>query len=133
MQLAAFTDNAFILGHSAMMVNEGLPLYVVSRLEQQHDLKNMTVGILGTAFKAESDDTRSSLAYKLKRILQFRAGGVLMTDPYVSTDPALMSLDDVLAGSDLLIIAAPHKRYAELATDKPVVDVWNLTGNGTRI
>jgi UDP-N-acetyl-D-mannosaminuronic acid dehydrogenase len=51
MQLAAFMDNSFILGHSAMMVNEGLPLYVVSRLEAKHDLANLTVGILGMAFK----------------------------------------------------------------------------------
>ena len=34
MQLAAFTDNSFVLGHAAMLVNEGLPLYVVSQLEQ---------------------------------------------------------------------------------------------------
>ena len=27
----------------------------------------MTVGILGMAFKGESDDNRSSLSYKLKR------------------------------------------------------------------
>ena len=31
MQLAAFSDNTFALGHSAMLVNEGLPLYLVSR------------------------------------------------------------------------------------------------------
>ena len=29
MQLAAFNDNNFTLGHAAMLVNEGLPLYVV--------------------------------------------------------------------------------------------------------
>ena len=34
MQLAAFTDNSFQLGHAAMLVNEGLPLYLVSQLEQ---------------------------------------------------------------------------------------------------
>ncbi len=73
MQLAAFNNNNFTLGHAAMMVNEGLPLYVVSRLERRHDLATMTVGLLGMAFKAESDDIRSSLAYKLKRILRFKA------------------------------------------------------------
>jgi UDP-N-acetyl-D-mannosaminuronic acid dehydrogenase len=133
MQLAAFTDNTFVLGHSAMLVNEGLPLYLVSRLEERYDLESLTVGILGTAFKAESDDTRSSLAYKLKRILEFRAGGVLTTDPYVTTDPGLLPLDEVLERSDVLVVAAPHAVYADLVTDKPVVDVWNLLGRGVRV
>ena len=30
MQLAAFNNNNFMLGHAAMMVNEGLPLYLVT-------------------------------------------------------------------------------------------------------
>ena len=30
MQLAAFNNNNFMLGHASMMVNEGLPLYLVS-------------------------------------------------------------------------------------------------------
>jgi len=71
MQLAAFTDNTFVLGHSAMLVNEGLPLYLVSRLKAKYDLAHCTVGILGMAFKGGSDDIRSSLSYKLKRILAF--------------------------------------------------------------
>lgn len=133
MQLATFNDNAFSLGHAAMMVNEGLPLYMVSRLEAQYPLADLTVGILGTAFKGGSDDTRSSLAYKLKHILQFRAGGVLSTDPYVMTDPALLPLDYVLERSDILIIAAPHREYADLAIDKRIVDVWNLRGEGSGI
>lgn len=133
MQLAAFTDNAFVLGHSAMLVNEGLPLYLVSRLEAIYDLPEMAVGILGMAFKGESDDIRSSLAYKLKRILEFRAGCVRTSDPYVSVDPDLQPLDSVLATSDILIIAAPHKEYAALVTDKPIIDIWNLRGRGSRI
>ena len=130
MQLAAFSDNQFGLGHAAMLVNEGLPLYLVSRLEKRFDLPSLTVGILGTAFKGGSDDTRSSLAYKLKRILAFRAGAVLTTDPYVTTDPSLRPLAEVLERSDVLVIGAPHPDYRELATDKPVADVWNLLGAG---
>ncbi len=72
MQLAAFSDNQFALGHSAMLVNEGLPLYLVSRLEQRFDLADMTVGILGMAFKGGSDDIRSSLSYKLRRVLSLQ-------------------------------------------------------------
>jgi UDP-N-acetyl-D-mannosaminuronic acid dehydrogenase len=128
MQLAAFNDNNFALGHAAMLVNEGLPLYVVSQLAQQHNLAECTVGILGAAFKAGSDDVRSSLSYKLKRILAFKAQRVLMTDPYVTVDPDLVSLEQVLAESDVLIVATPHPEYAGIVTDKPVADVWNVLG-----
>ena len=133
MQLAAFTDNTFVLGHAAMLVNEGLPLYLVSNLEKTYDLSTKTVGILGTAFKADSDDTRSSLAYKLKKILEFKARAVLTTDPHVTTDPALVPLDVVLREADILIIGAPHREYATLSTAKHVVDVWNLLGGGARV
>ena len=50
MQLAAFNNNNFVLGHAAMMVNEGLPLYMVSRLENSYPLSTMTVGLLGMSF-----------------------------------------------------------------------------------
>ncbi|MGH9104832.1 MAG: nucleotide sugar dehydrogenase [Acidimicrobiales bacterium] len=133
MQLAAFNNNNFVLGHAAMMVNEGLPLYVVDRLARRYDLGTLTVGVLGMAFKGESDDTRSSLAYKLKRILRFKAAGVLCADPYVQADPDLVAEEEVLERSDLLVIGAPHHRYAGLATSKPVVDIWGIRGDGVRV
>jgi len=133
LQLAAFDDNRFTLGHASMAINEGLPLYLVSRLEKRFHLEFMTVGILGMAFKAESDDTRSSLAYKLKRVLSFKAEHVITTDPFVTVDPELLTLDDVVERSDILIIAAPHAEYADLKTHKPVIDIWNVLGHGTRV
>ena len=130
MQLAAFSNNNFVLGHSAMLVNEGLPLYLVSQLEQRFDLSSLKVGILGMAFKGESDDIRSSLSYKLKRILRFRSDGVLCTDPYVHDDDSLVDLDTVLAEADLVIIAAPHNEYQDLKTDRPVINVWSSESTG---
>jgi UDP-N-acetyl-D-mannosaminuronic acid dehydrogenase len=133
MQLAAFNNNNFHLGQASVSINEGLPLYVVARLEQRFDLEAMTVGVLGMSFKAESDDPRASLSYKLKRILRFKAARVLTTDPYVRHDPDLVPLDVVLAQSDLLIIGTPHACYREISTDVPVVDVSNLLERGVRV
>ncbi len=133
MQLAAFNNNNFALGQASMQINEGLPLYLVSRMAARFDLSEMTVGILGMAFKGESDDRRSSLAYKLKRVLQVKASQVLITDPYVADDPNLSPLDVVLDQSDLLVIGAPHRQYAELAIAQPVVDIWNLRGEGVLV
>jgi UDP-N-acetyl-D-mannosaminuronic acid dehydrogenase len=132
MQLAAFNNNNFVIGHSAMLINEGLPLYVVSRLEAAYDLPSQTVGILGMAFKGGSDDTRESLAYKLRKILLLKAKDVLCTDPYVHDD-RLVALDEVLDRADILVIAAPHAQYRELQTHKPVADMWGITGRGVRI
>jgi UDP-N-acetyl-D-mannosaminuronic acid dehydrogenase len=133
MQLAAFNNNNFTLGHTAMTINEGLPLYVVHRLEQKYDLSTMTVGILGMAFKGESDDIRSSLSYKLKRILEFKADTVLCADPYVTVDPNLVPQDEVIARSDLVVVATPHPQYRGLVLDKPVADIWNVLGAGVRV
>ena len=133
MQLSAFSNNTFALGNSAMMINEGLPLYVVERLSKKYDLAATRIGLLGMAFKGESDDNRSSLAYKLKRIMKFKAARVLTTDPYVKNDKDLISEEEVIANSDLLIISAPHLRYKDLKIDKPVVDIWNLRGDGSAV
>ncbi|MEU4419836.1 nucleotide sugar dehydrogenase [Actinoplanes sp. NPDC024001] len=132
MQLAAFNRNNFVLGHSAMLINEGLPLYLVSRLEDRFDLAELSVGILGMAFKGGSDDSRDSLAYKLRKILTLKARETLCTDPYVADD-RFLPLDDVLKRADLLVIAAPHADYAELDTEKPVIDMWGLTGQGVLV
>jgi UDP-N-acetyl-D-mannosaminuronic acid dehydrogenase len=132
MQLAAFNRNNFVLGHSAMLINEGLPLYLVSRLEDTYDLSTMTVGVLGMAFKAGSDDPRESLAYKLRKILMLKARETLCTDPYVADD-RFLPLDEVLSRADLLVIATPHAEYRNLRTDKPVADMWGVTGRGMAV
>ncbi|HVF58879.1 MAG TPA: nucleotide sugar dehydrogenase [Thermoanaerobaculia bacterium] len=127
MQLAAFSHNHFMLGHAAMLVNEGLPGHLIELARARRDLADATVGILGMAFKADSDDPRDSLSYKLRKLLQLEAREVLCTDPYVR-DPSLVPLERVLADSDVLFVAAPHACYRDVspAPHQLVVDVWDL-------
>ena len=114
MQLAAYTSDHFPLGQAAMQVNEGLPAYIVAALERRYGgLTGKCVGILGMAFKAESDDPRASLSYKLRKLLRWAGARVLATDPYV-IDDRLVSLDRVVAESDILILGAPHTPYRGL-------------------
>jgi UDP-N-acetyl-D-mannosaminuronic acid dehydrogenase len=127
MTLVAFTRNQFSLGHAAMMVNEGLVLYLVEKMHSQYDLPNKTVGLLGMAFKPEIDDTRASLSYKLKKFLTTRAKKVLTTDPYVTADPDILPLRKVIDESDLLVLCTPHRQYKSLdPKGKPVIDVWGF-------
>ena len=132
MQLSAMVGYKFSLGDAAVTVNEGTPQYLVERLEQQFDLSSLTVGILGMAFKADIDDNRSSLSYKLRKLLVFKAARVLCSDPYV-VDERLVLQEQLLKESDVVIVATPHSVYRTLSFSQPVVDIWNLYGDGVLI
>jgi UDP-N-acetyl-D-mannosaminuronic acid dehydrogenase len=106
----------------------------VSALERRYgSLHGKTVGILGMAFKSESDDPRASLSYKLRKLLAWAGAHVVCTDPYVR-DARLETLDCVLKESDVLVLGAPHKAYRSLEIGgKDVVDVWGAMGAGIRL
>jgi UDP-N-acetyl-D-mannosaminuronic acid dehydrogenase len=129
MQLSGLEPNSFQLGHAAMLVNEGMPGFIVRRLRDGYDLSRTTVGILGMAFKANVDDTRDSLAYKLRKLLRFHGATVLASDAFVR-DPEFVTAEELLVTSDVIVIGAPHTIYRELAfpEDKPIVDVWGFLG-----
>ena len=126
LQLSAFSGNQFFLGHAAMLVNEGLPDFVVSRMRHL-DLADKTVAILGMAFKGESDDNRDSLSYKLKKLLEVEAKEVLCTDPYVA-DARLVPLSEALSRAQIFVLGAPHAAYQQLQipADKVLIDIWNF-------
>ncbi|MFN2463707.1 MAG: nucleotide sugar dehydrogenase [Candidatus Dormibacteria bacterium] len=130
MQLAAFSPDNFPMGRAAMLINEGLPAYIVNALDEGGSLQGKTLGILGMAFKGESDDPRTSLSYKLRKLATFKGATVLCTDPYIA-DRWFLPESEVIDRSDVLVVAAPHLRYRDLdARGRRVVDVWGLTGQG---
>ena len=130
MQLAAFNNNNFFLGHTAMLVNEGLPSHILHKLSQEFpDLKKKTIGILGMAFKADSDDHRDSLSFKLKKIAETKCKKVLCHDFYIKNS-SFHSLPNVLRQADIIILAAPHTQYKSIDfkkyKNKKIVDIWDF-------
>ena len=128
MQLSAFTPDHFPMGQAAMQINEGMPNYIVDTLNSRVPLAGRTLGILGMAFKGESDDPRASLSYKVRKLAAFKGARVICTDPYVE-DSSFLALDQVLKESDVIVIGAPHRAYRGLELDgRDVVDIWGITG-----
>ena len=126
MQLSAFTNNKFFLGHGAMLVNEGLPNFLVEQVKRRLPLKGKTAGILGMAFKANSDDKRDSLSYKLRKILEVEAEEVVCSDVFIK-EPGFLEADEVIRRSDIVFIGAPHTAYRGVdLRGKPFVDVWDF-------
>ena len=127
MQLASFNNNQFLLGQAAMNVNEGLPNYIVNELKKEFDLSCMTVGILGMAFKADVDDIRDSLSYKLGKILRFEGAAVLYSDEY-AIDSSFVTKEKIIEKSNVIIVATNHSAYKGLNVLKntKIIDLWGI-------
>ncbi len=127
MQLVAFNSNNFLLGHAAMMVNEGLPNFLVDNLRKKYDLSKTKIGILGMAFKADIDDIRDSLSFKLGKILRFHGAKVYYSDEYAK-NPDFVTKEELIKASDVVIVGVPHSAYKNLKIPKnvDVVDLWGI-------
>lgn len=130
MQLASYFDNQFYTGHAAMLVNEGLASFAVQKLEALlgQSLWGKKIGILGMAFKADNDDIRESLSFKVKKGLEFAGAEALCHDPYLDSK---LSLEQVLSQSDAVILGVPHQEYRSLKISKPCIDVWGIYNKPT--
>ena len=96
--------------------------------------------ILGLAFKAEIDDIRESLSFKVRKALLREGAEVVLSDPYVTNYQNQEVEKDIYKaceGADLIFIATNHKEYRKLDINKIkqvvkkntiVCDVWNVFG-----
>jgi UDP-N-acetyl-D-mannosaminuronic acid dehydrogenase len=118
-------------------INENLPLYLLNKIKQQTPLKNKKAVILGMAFKKNSDDTRNSLSYKLKKALIREQCDVVTHDPYIKE--LNTNLKETLKDAEIVFIAMNHDQYKDLskeflstivAKDCTVCDLWNLADGG---
>lgn len=137
MQLAASSMNGFPMGHAAWRVNEGLPELLVRQvcralggaLDQ-----GACVGILGMAFKADVDDVRESLGFKVKKLLEFAGARVLLSDEHHQR-PDWLTKEELLRKVNAVIIGVPHSAYRglQIPAGTIVLDTWGATVGGDRL
>src|SRR5258708_25612207 len=113
---------------------------MVSAVKGEIELRNANAVIMGAAFKADSDDDRQSLSYKVQKALRRERAQVRMHDPYVpglETDLAAMLVDAHVA-----FVHINHTEYkaigldrlrAMVKTDHLICDIWHVFGTNHTI
>ena len=127
MQLANLSRNANFMAQAAMNINERMPEYIIDLIKREHKLVNVEVGILGMAFKANIDDTRDSLSFKLKKLLNFEGAIVNCSDEFVQ-DPKFISKEELINTCNIIIIGVPHDAYKKIKFPNSVIlfDIWSM-------
>src|SRR5258706_414739 len=141
-----FKDGFFLISDLPYMdlistswkINESLPLVLVKKIRERTRLDGKKVALLGLAFKAEIDDIRESLSFKVRKALLRERALVTLHDPFVKDykDQAIeKDIYKAIEGADVIFIATNHKYYQHLDVRKIkrlvkkntiICDVWNV-------
>ncbi len=127
MQLYSFSKNIFSMGNASMLINEGMPSFVIDQLKIKFDITKKRIGILGMSFKANIDDKRDSLSYKIFNLIKHEAKNVYCSDEFIKDDK-FVTKENLIKKSDIIIVATPHDTYKKLKISKKkfLVDIWSI-------
>lgn len=129
-----FKDGRFLLQdvpyvdliQTSFIINEGMPDYIFNKIKEMNPyIRNVL--ILGAAFKANCDDTRNSLAYKMKKVCKKHGVEPYLTDPYVVNTKHPPDVKDF----DAVIVMTPHDEFKDLSVKNfndhcIIADVWKF-------
>lgn len=101
---------------SAFQINEGMPIQIVEKLENYENIEK--VAILGMTYKANRDDVRNSVSFKLKKQLSFRGYELEMVEPHLEKYSTLEDIE----GCDAVVLMTPHDRFKDLDEIIDIVD-----------
>lgn len=132
-----FKDGRFLLTdvpyadliNTSFLINEGMPDYIFSRIKEVHgSLLHKRILVLGMSFKAESDDIRNSLSFKMRKVAIKNGCEVDCYDPTLPKYAGGLKLGLY----DAIVLMTPHKALEDWLTnnwmclqmDTVVVDIW---------
>lgn len=137
---------------SAREVNDAKPLWVLDKLslavesiaqEKSCDVSDVSVCILGLAFKPDIDDLRESPALDIShQFIQKHSGQTILVEPNIESLPALFEgfshvrfskePEQAIKDSDLVVLLVDHSQFKALphsiVSDKHVIDtrgIWS--------
>lgn len=111
--LAAYTKNAKIT-EAAYDVAEKTAMYFVNKHKEK--IKNGKVGVLGLAFKRNSDNPMNSLSFKVLKHLEILGADIVVHDPYI-THTYSKPLEEVIK-SDVIFVMTEHDCFQTIEFEK---------------
>ena len=112
--------NPFIteLIQTARRVNERMPHAVAKLIDEMLAPAQgvAKVALLGAAYKADVDDTRSSPAHTIVRLLQERRHAVAVYDPLAreSWGPLARNFEEAVRDADAIVLITDHRVFREI-------------------
>ena len=102
--------------NAAFHINESMPMQIVQQLEKFDGIRR--VGILGMTFKADSDDIRNSLSFKLLGQFERLGYACITVEPHLENYAPMSDLK----GCDAVVLMTPHREFKDLKAITEAVD-----------
>ncbi len=134
--IAAAAPHCTPLIQTARRVNDGKSDWVIAQIQSRAAAledqlgRSARIGCLGLAFKPDVDDLRESPALHITTELVVAGLDVLACEPNLREHSTikLHSLDEVLAGADLLVFLVSHSPFKDLdLSGRTVFDLCGVT------
>ena len=102
----------------ARLINDFKPRFIVNKVDEiLKGNKELTIGVLGLAYKPDIDDLRESPAMEIAEILRDKGYKVVACEPNVDGKEVngfeLYSFDEILEKVDYLVLTQGHKEFKE--------------------
>ena len=118
----------------ARLINDYKPRFIVNKVDEiLKGNKELTVGVLGLAYKPDIDDLRESPAMEIAEILRDKGYKVVACEPNVKNKEVnrfeLYSFDEIFEKADYLVLAQGHKEFKEkieVLKEKNIYDCLGL-------
>ncbi len=132
--IASEFPNKSNLIQTARKVNLDKTEWVINSIKKEANIlsirnkKKIKIGIMGLTFKPNVEDLRESPAYYIAKKLKSSHFEVHACEPNISecTDFKILTLEDVIEESDLIVFLVAHKEFLNLKINKNIIDFCGI-------